>query len=48
MLQEQVGRLVVIDNGTMHGLISKTGLVRFMEIKRLLPPAPEPVSHAEL
>jgi predicted transcriptional regulator len=36
MLGEGVGRLVVMQDGTMRGLITKTGLLRFVEMKRLL------------
>ena len=36
MLGEGVGRLVVMQNGTMRGLITKTGLLRFVELKRLV------------
>jgi hypothetical protein len=36
MLGEGVGRLVVMQDGTMRGLITKTGLWRFVEMKQLL------------
>jgi hypothetical protein len=36
MVQEETGRLLVMQDGTMHGMITKTGLRRFLEIKQML------------
>ena len=36
MNEAEAGRLIVIRNGTMEGMITKTGLVRFLELKQLL------------
>jgi Zn-dependent protease/CBS domain-containing protein len=36
MANEGVGRLLVIHDHTLDGMITKTGLMRFMEIKRVL------------
>jgi CBS domain-containing protein len=36
MTQQGVGRLVVMDLDRMVGMITKTGLLRFLEIKRVL------------
>jgi Zn-dependent protease/CBS domain-containing protein len=36
MIQEDTGRLLVLQDGTLHGLITKTGLLRFLEIKQIL------------
>jgi Zn-dependent protease/CBS domain-containing protein len=36
MVQEDTGRLLVMQDGTMRGMITKTGLLRFLEIKQIL------------
>jgi CBS domain-containing protein len=36
MVQEDTGRLLVMQDGTMQGMITKTGLLRFLEIKQIL------------
>jgi Zn-dependent protease/predicted transcriptional regulator len=36
MVQADTGRLLVMQNGTMQGMITKTGLLRFLEIKQIL------------
>jgi CBS domain-containing protein len=36
MAQEDTGRLLVMQDGTMYGMITKTGLLRFLEIKQIL------------
>lgn len=36
MAQEGTGRLLVMQGVTMHGMITKTGLLRFLEIKQIL------------
>jgi CBS domain-containing protein len=36
MVQEETGRLLVMQDGTMHGMITKTGLRRFLESKQIL------------
>jgi Zn-dependent protease/CBS domain-containing protein len=36
MTQQDMGRLLVMDGDRMVGMITKTGLIRFLEIKRIL------------
>jgi predicted transcriptional regulator len=36
MVQQDTGRLLVMQGGTMRGMITKTGLLRFLEIKQIL------------
>jgi Zn-dependent protease/predicted transcriptional regulator len=36
MMQMDMGRLIVLDGDKMIGMITKTGLVRFLEIRRIL------------
>lgn len=36
MMHEEVGRLIVMHNGKMAGLITHTGILRFLEVKRTL------------
>jgi predicted transcriptional regulator len=36
MVREDTGRLLVMQDATMHGMITKTGLLRFLEIKQIL------------
>ncbi|MGE0822153.1 MAG: site-2 protease family protein [Candidatus Binatia bacterium] len=36
MLREDLGRLVVMQNGTMAGLVTHTGVLRFLEAKQVL------------
>jgi len=38
MSQEGLGRLLVMDGDRMVGMITKTGLLRFLEIKGILEP----------
>ena len=36
MGQAGIGRLLVMQDATMRGMITKTGLLRFLEIKQVL------------
>lgn len=38
MRQSGAGRLLVLEDGTLVGMVSKTGLLRFLEMKRILEP----------
>jgi Zn-dependent protease/CBS domain-containing protein len=38
MAHEDSGRLLVMQDTTLHGMITKTGVLRFLEIKRILEP----------
>ena len=46
MSQAGSGRLLVMQDATMHGMITKTGLLRFLEIKQVLgQPGPQDSAH---